>query len=52
MTYTEAESAETSTPNLDIFNFRNEIIGDYKRYIESFLKIRDTRSVALRAIAK
>ena len=43
MTYTEAESAETSTPNLDIFNFRNEIIGDYKRYIESFLKIRDRK---------
>lgn len=43
MTYTEAESTETSTPNLDIFNFRNDIIGDYKRYIESFLKIRDRK---------
>jgi predicted DNA-binding protein (UPF0278 family) len=29
------------TNYLDIFNFRNEIIGDYRRYIESFLKIRD-----------
>lgn len=28
---------------LDIFNFRNEIIGDYRRYIESFLKIRDPK---------
>ena len=31
------------TNYLDIFNFRNEIIGDYRRYIESFLKIRDTK---------
>jgi hypothetical protein len=30
------------TDSLDIFNFRNQIIGDYRRYIESFLKIRDT----------
>lgn len=29
------------TDSLDIFNFRNQIIGDYRRYIESFLKIRD-----------
>jgi ATP-dependent helicase YprA (DUF1998 family)/very-short-patch-repair endonuclease len=29
------------TNYLDIFNFRNQIIGDYRRYIESFLKIRD-----------
>ncbi|MFB2819689.1 DEAD/DEAH box helicase [Umezakia ovalisporum] len=28
---------------LDIFKFRNEIINDYRRYIKSFLKIRDTR---------
>ena len=28
---------------LDIFNFRNEVIGDYRRYIESFLKIRDRK---------
>jgi superfamily II DNA/RNA helicase len=34
----------TQTPtNLDIFNFRNEIIDDYRRYIESFLKIRDPK---------
>ncbi|WP_417040379.1 DEAD/DEAH box helicase [Cylindrospermopsis raciborskii] len=31
------------TNYLDIFNFRNQIIGDYRRYIESFLKIRDPR---------
>ncbi len=28
---------------LDIFQFRNEVIDDYRRYIESFLKIRDTK---------
>jgi superfamily II DNA/RNA helicase len=32
-----------NTNNLDIFNFRNQIIGDYRRYIESFLKIKDPR---------
>ncbi|WP_225226191.1 DEAD/DEAH box helicase [Komarekiella delphini-convector] len=31
------------TNYLDIFNFRNEVIGDYRRYIESFLKIRDSK---------
>lgn len=31
------------TNYLDIFNFRNEVIGDYRRYIESFLKIRDLK---------
>ncbi|MDB9347164.1 DEAD/DEAH box helicase [Nodularia spumigena CS-588/05] len=31
------------TDSLDIFNFRNQIIGDYRRYIESFLKIRDNK---------
>ncbi|MBE9053240.1 DEAD/DEAH box helicase [Nostocales cyanobacterium LEGE 11386] len=33
----------STTNNLDIFNFRNEVIGDYRRYIESFLKIRDPK---------
>ncbi len=28
---------------LDIFQFRNEVIGDYRQYIESFLKIRDPK---------
>ncbi|HEY5138674.1 MAG TPA: DEAD/DEAH box helicase, partial [Methylococcales bacterium] len=28
---------------LDIFNLRDEVIGDYRNYIESFLKIRDER---------
>ncbi|BBD63222.1 DEAD/DEAH box helicase domain-containing protein (plasmid) [Nostoc sp. HK-01] len=32
-----------NTNDLDIFNFRNEVIGDYRRYIESFLKIRDRK---------
>nr|WP_263420053.1 DEAD/DEAH box helicase [Tolypothrix sp. PCC 7601] len=37
-------NAELSNTNeLDIFNFRNEVIGDYRRYIESFLKIRDSK---------
>jgi len=38
------QKATPSTPAfLDIFDFRNQIIGDYRRYIESFLKIRDAR---------
>ena len=32
-----------TTNYLDIFNFRNEVINDYRRYIESFLKIRDPK---------
>ena len=36
-----AESATRST--LDIFNLRDEVIRDYREYIESFLKIRDQR---------
>ena len=32
-----------SSSSLDIFNLRDEVIGDYRRYIESFLKIRDAR---------
>jgi hypothetical protein len=28
---------------LDIFNLRDSAIGDYRRYIESFLKIRDSK---------
>lgn len=32
-----------SPQTLDIFNLRDEVIGDYRRYIESFLKIRDLR---------
>ncbi len=39
-----AINSQLSIPNsLDIFNFRNEVIGDYRRYIESFLKIRDNK---------
>ncbi|WP_375477021.1 DEAD/DEAH box helicase [uncultured Nostoc sp.] len=36
-------SSLTNSQFLDIFNFRNEVIGDYRRYIESFLKIRDEK---------
>ncbi|MDB9311921.1 DEAD/DEAH box helicase [Spirulina sp. CS-785/01] len=31
------------THSLDIFNLRDEVIGDYRNYIESFLKIRDSK---------
>lgn len=33
--------APSLTTTLDIFNLRDEVIADYRRYIESFLKIRD-----------
>ncbi|KJH69610.1 hypothetical protein, partial [Aliterella atlantica] len=33
----------SNQPALDIFQFRNEVIGDYRRYIESFLKISDPK---------
>ncbi len=36
-------SDATSQTALDIFKFRNEVIGDYRRYIESFLKISDPK---------
>jgi hypothetical protein len=32
-----------SSKSLDIFQLRNEVIDDYRQYIESFLKIRDIR---------
>lgn len=32
---------ESNPPSLDIFNLRDEVIEDYRRYINSFLKIRD-----------
>src|SRR4028119_468134 len=39
--------SQCKTPNssksLDIFQLRNEVIDDYRQYIESFLKIRDIR---------
>ena len=38
-----SSSSLTNSQFLDIFNFRNEVIGDYRRYIESFLKIRDEK---------
>ncbi|MFB2833257.1 DEAD/DEAH box helicase [Aerosakkonemataceae cyanobacterium BLCC-F167] len=40
-TETPEISVKSDSKNLDIFSFRNEVIGDYRRYIESFLKIRD-----------
>lgn len=33
-------------PTLDIFKLRDEVIGDYREYIESFLKIRDPQTKA------
>ncbi|MFB2835045.1 DEAD/DEAH box helicase, partial [Floridanema evergladense] len=40
-TETPEISVKSDSKNLDIFSFRNEVIGDYRRYIESFLKIRN-----------
>jgi len=38
------QRSTTQTPGiLDIFNLRNEVVSDYRRYIESFLKIREPR---------
>jgi superfamily II DNA/RNA helicase len=34
---------QQTTNDLDIFNFRNQVIDDYRRYIESFLRIRDPK---------
>jgi len=31
------------SPSFNIFSFRDEIIEDYRNYIESFLKIRDPK---------
>jgi hypothetical protein len=33
----------TSSTSLDIFQLRDAVVGDYRSYIESFLKIRDPR---------
>lgn len=42
LTLTEAPSPTPDSPTtLDVFHLRNEVIGDYRRYINSFLKIRD-----------
>ncbi|WP_088889844.1 DEAD/DEAH box helicase [Leptolyngbya ohadii] len=38
-----APSSPDSRPTLDVFNLRQEVISDYRRYIESFLKIRDPK---------
>jgi len=43
---TDNSSDRTSPASLDIFNLRDEIVGDYRRYIESFLKIRDPQVAA------
>jgi ATP-dependent helicase YprA (DUF1998 family) len=37
------DTASSLPPTLDIFSLRDEVVGDYRRYIESFLKIRDLR---------
>lgn len=41
-TVQSGDDLEPPTP-LDIFNLRDEVIGDYRTYIESFLKIRDSK---------
>lgn len=40
---TPPPSSFPPSSNLDIFKLRNEVIQDYRQYIESFLKIRDPR---------
>jgi hypothetical protein len=42
-TPSETSKPLTPKPHLDIFNLRDEVIQDYRSYIESFLRIRDTR---------
>jgi hypothetical protein len=42
-TTSERASSSDRQKSLDIFNLRDEIIGDYRSYIESFLKIRDPK---------
>lgn len=39
----EVLPASEDLPALDIFNLRDDVIEDYREYIESFLKIRDSR---------
>lgn len=39
----DAEPTSDTPATLDIFKLRDEVVGDYRRYIESFLKIRDLR---------
>jgi len=41
--YTHNSSPSPSPQTLDIFNLRDGVIDDYRRYIERFLKIRDLR---------
>lgn len=36
-------SSTDSQPTLDVFQLRHEVISDYRRYIESFLRIRDPK---------
>ena len=38
-----AAPVSENVPPLDIFNLRDNVIEDYREYIESFLKIRDSR---------
>lgn len=43
-TDSDADTATVKSSNpLDIFELRNEVISDYRKYIESFLKINDNR---------
>jgi len=39
----EQHPTDSEEKTLDIFRFRDEVVNDYRRYIESFLTIRDSR---------
>ena len=39
----EQHTTDSEENTLDIFRFRDEVVNDYRRYIESFLTIRDSR---------
>ncbi|MBF2019872.1 MAG: DEAD/DEAH box helicase [Hydrococcus sp. C42_A2020_068] len=39
----QEKKAEAKSDTLDIFNLRDKVISDYRRYLESFLKIRDRK---------
>ncbi|PNW36740.1 UNVERIFIED_CONTAM: hypothetical protein BEN50_02015 [Euhalothece sp. KZN 001] len=39
----EQHTTDSEENTLDIFRFRDEVVNDYRRYIESFLTIRDLR---------
>ncbi|QDZ41567.1 hypothetical protein FRE64_16440 (plasmid) [Euhalothece natronophila Z-M001] len=39
----EQHTTDSEEKTLDIFRLRDEVVNDYRRYIESFLTIRDSK---------